>query len=173
MKRISTIELAIENEKREMDFYLNEAKHSLNPMAKYMFETLAADEQDHINLLRKLHSELVKKDAWPTQVSVKIGKTNILKSLEILVKRHGSTHEHVDTDIDALKKSISFEDKAADFYAKIARETQVPEEAEFFNYLSKAERDHMSAIRDTLLYVENPSKWKAVHEGQTTKNDPA
>ena len=41
MKRISSLELAIENERREMEFYLNEANRSLNPMAKYVFETLA------------------------------------------------------------------------------------------------------------------------------------
>jgi len=171
MNRISTIELAIKNEKREMDFYLNEAKHSLNPMARYMFETLAADEQDHINLLRRIQGELVKNGTWPGDVSVTVGEKNILKTLRELAKRRGSSDGHVDSDVDALRKSVLFEGEAADFYEKAANESESSEEATFFNYLSKIERDHMSAIKDTLLYLENPSEWETLHNGEASGNN--
>ena len=92
MKRISSLELAIENEKREMEFYLNEADRSLNPMAKYLFETLASDEQDHIDLLRKLYNSLVEENKWPEEVSEQVADNNVLAALRNNVTRQSSMH---------------------------------------------------------------------------------
>ena len=150
-----------------MEFYLNEAGHSLNPMAKYLFETLAADEQDHIDLLRKLHTSLVEEKKWPEDVSAKIADNNILSALKNAVKRQSSSEDHVDSDIDALRKSVAFEESASDFYSKIADECEVTAEKEFFRYLAKIEEKHMLAIKDTLLFLEDPKAWDAAHDGNS------
>jgi rubrerythrin len=163
MERIPSIELAIENEKREMGFYLNEAQRSLNPMAKYLFETLAADEQDHIDLLRKLHTSLVDKKKWPEEVSAKIADNNILSALKNEVKRQSSEENHVDSDVDALRKSVAFEKSAFEFYSKVADECETPIEEKFFRYLAKIEEKHMLAIKDTLFFLEDPKAWHQAH----------
>ncbi len=164
MNRIPSIEVAIENEKREMEFYMNEAEHALNPMAKYLFETLAADEQDHISLLRKLHRGLVEDKKWPEDVSVNVADSNILSALQNVVKRQSSVEDHVDSDVDALRKSVAFEDNATEFYLKIADACEVDSEKEFFRYMAKIEEKHMLAIKDTLLFLEDPDAWHKSHE---------
>lgn len=164
MKRISSLELAIENERREMEFYLNEANRSLNPMAKYLFETLASDEQDHIDLLRKLYNGLVEENTWPEEVSAQVADNNVLAALKNNVNRQSSIHDHVDSDVDALRKSVDFEQSAVEFYANIADECEDEMEEKFFRYLAKIEEKHMLAVKDTLLFLEDPDAWHAAHD---------
>ena len=164
MARISAIELAMKNEEREMAFYLNEAKHAINPLAKYMFETLAADEKDHINLLRKLHAKLTADGTWPKEVPMNVAGNNVKATVENVVKRHGSKVAHADSDTDALRKGIQFEAEAVRFYGEVADACADPAEENFFRYLAKIEHQHMSAIEDALLYLEDPSAWKTCHE---------
>ena len=165
MTRIPSIEVAIANEKREMEFYLNEAERSLNPMARYLFETLASDEQDHIDLLRKLHSSLVDEEKWPEDVAAKIADNNILSAMQHAVQRQSSREDHVDNDVDALRKSVLFEASAVEFYLSIAEECENPMEEKFFRYLAEIEEKHMLAIKDTLLFLENPDAWHQAHDG--------
>jgi rubrerythrin len=164
MTRIPSINIAIENEKREMEFYLNEAQHSLNPMARYLFETLASDEQDHIDLLRKLHTSLVDEEKWPEDIAAKIADNNILSAMKNAVQRQVSREDHVDSDIDALRKSVLFEASAVEFYVRIANECENPMEQKFFRYLAEIEEKHMLAIKDTLLFLENPDAWHEAHD---------
>ena len=167
MKRISSLEMAIENEQREMEFYLNEANRSLNPMAKYLFETLASDEQDHIDLLRKLYNSLIEENKWPVEVSEQVADNNVLTALKNAVQRQSSTHDNVDSDVEALRKSVDFEQSAVEFYTNIADECEDDMEEKFFRYLAQIEEKHMLAIQDTLLFLEDPDAWHAAHDSNT------
>jgi len=60
MKYMASFDLALKNEKSEMDFYLNEAARSRNQLAKAMFNTLARDEEEHIIRIRALHEKLTR-----------------------------------------------------------------------------------------------------------------
>ena len=46
IERIKALEIALNNESNERDFYLRHAERSTDPMGKKMFETLAKDEEE-------------------------------------------------------------------------------------------------------------------------------
>ena len=65
MDRMSSIELAIRNENTEMEYYLEQVRRSRNPVAKLLFETLAADEKEHMVRIEGLHRKLTADGSWP------------------------------------------------------------------------------------------------------------
>jgi rubrerythrin len=90
MDRMQSIELALKNEKTEMEYYLDQAKRSRNAVAREMFETLADDEREHMTRIRGLHDRLISGGAWPRDVALEVRGTNIGKVLDGLVQKVGA-----------------------------------------------------------------------------------
>ncbi len=159
MDRMSSIKLAIKNETAEMAFYLNEARRSNNPVAQALFETLAADEKEHMTRIRGLHEKLTADGSWPEDMPIEVDGTNIKSVLSSLGRDSNTTAKHDGDDIAALKKGIDFENNGAKFYAELAEACDNPQEAKFFRFLSGIEREHMLSIQDSLFYLEDPEGW--------------
>ncbi len=159
MERMASIELAMKNEKTEMEFYLNEANRSKNPLAREMFQLLAKDEEEHLSRISKLHGELLGKGNWPGDVPIVVKGTRVTEVLDGLVRKKGSAVDHNDDDVQALEKAAVFEDKGVGFYHSLADACTNPMEKNFFNFLSKIEREHLVSIKDTLEYFKDPEGW--------------
>ncbi len=159
MDRISSIELAINNEKAEMDYYFGEARRSRNTVAKLLFETLAADEREHMIRLRALHERLIEDGTWPEQVPIEVKGTNIKEALKNVARVNVSSRDHDLDDIEALRKGVEFESGGSRFYAELADACRNPQEKKFFKFLSTIEREHMLSMQDSLFYLEDPEGW--------------
>ena len=61
-KRISALAFALENEEREREFYLAQAKKTKNMAGKNMFKQIADEEKEHYEMLKKLHDKWVVPD---------------------------------------------------------------------------------------------------------------
>jgi rubrerythrin len=164
MDRMSSIELALKNEETEMKFYRGEAARSKNPVAKAMFDTLARDEQEHMERIKGLHGKLVESGAWPDAVTIEVAGTNIKEVLEGLVGQQGSAEDQTQDDIAAIKRGIEFETQGEKFYRELAEACTNPKEKEFFRFLSGIEREHRLSLTDTLGYLESPENWLEEHE---------
>ena len=105
MDRMSSIELALKNEKTEMEFYLNESRRSKNPLATAMFQTLARDEKEHMTRIQGLHEKLLAGGGWPRDVRIEVAGTDIREVLDGLVSKTGSAESHDDDDIQALENA--------------------------------------------------------------------
>ncbi len=163
MDRMSSIELALKNEETEMNFYLNEAARSSNPLAKAMFAELARDEHEHMDRIRGLHGKLVSDGAWPADVGIEVAGTNVKQVLEGVVADQGSRSAHDEDDIAALRKAIDFESRGAAFYAELAGACDNPMEAKFFGFLARIEREHHLSLTDSLAYLDDPEAWNMQH----------
>ena len=159
MDRMSSIELAIKNEKSEMEYYHGEAKRSENPVAKRLFETLAQDEREHMVRLRTLHEKLTADGSWPEDVPIEVAGTDIKQVLSGLARDKKTAKMHNDDDIAALRKGIEFESSGAKFYSELAEACNNPQERKFFGFLAQIEREHMLSIQDSLFYIEDPEGW--------------
>jgi rubrerythrin len=164
MERMASIELALKNEKTEMEFYLNEAKRSRNELAKSMFAQLAKDEEEHMNRIRGLQQKLIGEGSWPADMPIEVKGTNINETLDSLVSKTGSHADHDDDDIAALRKAIDFEAKGVDLYNSLAKVCDNPMEKNFFTFLATIEREHHRSLTDALAYLEDPEDWMMRHE---------
>jgi rubrerythrin len=166
MDRMASIELAMKNEKTEMEFYLHEAERSRNPLAKAMFQTLADDEKEHMTRIQGLHGKLVEEGAWPQDVAVQVAGTNIKSVLNNLVGDVSSAAGHDDDDLVALQKAQAFEANGAKFYADLAAVCDHTQEKALFQFLAGIEREHHLAITDSLAYLADPEDW-SMRTGRT------
>jgi rubrerythrin len=164
MDRMSSIELALKNERTEMDFYLNEARRSNNPLAQTMFKSLAQDEEEHMTRIRALHEKLVSGGSWPEDLPIEVQDTNIRDVLDGLVEKQGSAADHDRDDEDALERAAEFEAKGAKFYSDLAGICDNPMEKDFFSFLSRIEKEHHLSVVDSLAYLRDPQAWMMEHE---------
>ncbi len=159
MDRMASIELALKNEKTEMEYYLHEAERSRNPLAKAMFQTLADDEREHMTRIQGLHQRLIDQGKWPDDVTIEVAGTNVKSVLNNLVGDVASAADHDDDDLAALKKAQEFEAAGAKFYADLAQVCDNPREKTFFSFLATIEREHHLAITSSLGYLADPEDW--------------
>ena len=159
MDRMSSIELAIANESSEMQYYLEQARRSNNELAKLLFETLAADEKEHMQRIRALHEKLTSDGSWPEDVPIQVAGTDIKGRCDELKSQKKTLTNHDDDDIAALKKAAQGEADGVKFYAELAGACKNPQEKKFFEFLSNIEREHMVSIKDSIFYLEDPEAW--------------
>mgnify|MGYP003572590946 FL=1 len=164
MDRISSIELALKNEQSEMEYYLNNARRSNNPVARKLFETLAADEREHMTRIKGLHQKLLADGSWPDDLPIAVAGTNIKEALAAVSRIGEEAANHDADDIAALKQGIEFEQGGSKFYGELAEACDNPQEARFFRFLSGIEREHLLSIQDSLFYLEDPEGWLESHE---------
>jgi rubrerythrin len=164
MDRMSSIEFAYKNEKTEMDYYLKQAERSSNEVVKRLFETLAADEGEHMKVIASLHAKLVEDGAWPQDVPIRVGKTSIGYILDQLPRNKHFQVEHDADDMTALKAAIDFEENGIKFYKELASKCENPQEMQFFDFLAEMEREHFLSIQDSILFLEDPATWFATNE---------
>lgn len=166
-ERIRALETALNNEQREKEFYLKHAQRTSNPLGKAMFETIAADEDEHYQKLLELHKTLEKKGEWPETIPLKVKDTTIKDVLKKVVESIDSTNIADTTDIEAVRIAIDFETKGEAFYDKLEKSTDNAQEKQFFKLLASMEREHRLSLEDTYEFFKDPEGWYRIREGHT------
>lgn len=166
-EKIKSIEIALNNESRERDFYLMQSKRTTNNMGKLMFATIAQDEDEHYKRLVELHEKLSQDGKWPESIPLNVKGSNLKNVLkDFLTKAEMDKPGDID-DQEAIKIAIEFEEKGYKFYADLKTAVESDEEKKFFSILSEMEKEHLLSLKDSLLYFEDPVGWFASHEKTT------
>ena len=166
-KRLNALEVALNNEMREREFYLSHAKRTRNPVGKVMFEEIADEELEHYNRLKELHEKWEKAEKWPESLPLTVKQTNIKDVLKDIVKKVKDLPETDDDDLKAIETATQFEAKGAQFYADMRDSVTDPKEKAFFGLLASIEREHYLSLKDTEEYMKDPESWftKSEHHG--------
>jgi len=155
MKKES-LQIAIENEAREEKYYLAQAERSRNPVVKRLLHHLAEEELAHQEWISKRHRYMLETGQWPEHIELEPSGQSLRDAMRTIDYRNEKTSLHDDDDIACLNRAAQFEMEAAEFYSRLARDSNSPREQSFFSYLAKMEQDHMASIRDSLAYLEDP-----------------
>jgi rubrerythrin len=164
-ERLNALEVALNNEMREREFYLKNAKRTKDPLGKTMFQQIADDELEHYQRLKELHQKWDKQQKWPETVPLKVKNTIVKDILVDFIKKVDETVNGGDTnDLAAVRTAIDFEAKGAKFYAELRDSVSNPKEKEFFGLLSKIENEHYLSLKDTEEYLTDPVAWYRTKE---------
>ena len=164
MDRMSSIELAMNNEQSEKEFYLGQARRTRNTVARILFEALAADEDEHKRRLAKLYETLKRDGTWPESVPIEVAGTDVRQRLDSVARDATEALAHDVDDMAALRKAESFEAAGAELYRNLAAACTNPQEASFFRFLAGIEREHLMSVRDSIFYLEDPGAWLSSRE---------
>jgi rubrerythrin len=158
-EQLNALELALNNEQTEREFYLNNARRTKNSFGKAMFQQIADDELEHYERLKQLHQKWKNNEKWPETVPLKVKDTNIKEVLAKLAKKADKSPERDADDLAAVRTAIDFEAKGAKFYTGLRDSVSDPKEKVFFDLLSKIENEHYLSLKDTEEYLVDPASW--------------
>jgi rubrerythrin len=165
--RLNALEVALNNETREREFYLKNAKRTKNPLGKRMFQQIGDDELEHYDRLKQLHQKWVKQEKWPETVPLKVNDTIVKDVLLEFIRKVDKTAKADSDDLEAIRTAIDFEAKGAKFYAELRDSVANPAEKQFFDLLSKMENEHYLSLKDTEEYFIDPASWYRIKEHHT------
>jgi rubrerythrin len=157
--RLNALEVALNNETREREFYLKNAKRTKNPLGKAMFKQIGDDELEHYERLKQLHQKWTKQEKWPETVPLRVKDTIVKEILVEFIKKVDKKVEGDDDDLKAVQSAIDFEAKGAKYYAELRDSVSDPKEKEFFDLLSRIENEHYLSLKDTEEYFIDPASW--------------
>jgi rubrerythrin len=163
-ERIQALEIALNNEARERDFYLKHMNRTNNPHGKLMFGTIANDENEHYQRILELSKRLKKEGRWPETIPLKVKGTDVKGVVQKLVDSVDTSSTADLDDVQAVQVAIDFETKGEVFYYKLSQEVDNPVEKKFYEFLASIEREHRMSLEDTLDYFKDPAGWYRVKE---------
>jgi rubrerythrin len=155
---IDALEVALNNEKSEREFYLAHAQKTRNPLGKAMFLMIADDELEHYERLKELHEKLQATGHWPESLPLSVKGTKI-KALITALNDAGDASESTEDDLGAIRVAEDFEAKGSEFYAKLRDEATDAKQKDFFALLAGIEREHYLSLKDAEEYLIDPASW--------------
>jgi rubrerythrin len=158
-ERLNALEVALNNEQREREFYLKNAKRSKNPLGKAMFKQIADEELEHYERLKQLHEKWEKEENWPETVPLKVKDTIVKDILKDTVKKGEKMPPGDVDDLEAIETAIDFEAEGAVYYARLRDKVTDPKEKQFFNLLADMEHEHFVSLKDTQEFLTDPAAW--------------
>lgn len=164
-ERLNALEVALNNEMREREFYLKNAKRTKNPLGKKMFQQIGDEELEHYERLKQLQEKWERQEKWPETVPLKVRDTVVKDLLLDLLQKVEEVSGGDDDDLEAVRTAIDFEAKGAKLYAELRDAVSDIREKEFFGILARIENEHYLSLKDTEEYFTDPASWyrKAEH----------
>jgi rubrerythrin len=164
MQRLNALEVALNNEMKERDFYLKNAERTKNALGKAMFKQIGDDELEHYERLKQLKAEWDKQGIWPETLPLKVNETEIKSILTKFLKKIEESASSDDDDLQAVRIAIDFEAKGTEFYKKLRDSVTDKKEKDFFDLLARIEYEHYRSLKDVEEYFVNPADWYRAHE---------
>ena len=164
---LNALEVALNNELRERDFYLKHAERTRNPLGKSMFKQIGDEELEHYERLKQLHEKWEKQEKWPETVPLRVKDTVVKDILLDVVKGAAEGPEGDDDDLEAVRTAIDFEARGTKHYAQLRDSLSDEKEKAFFDLLSRIEHEHYLSLKDTEEYLTDPASWYRKMEHHT------
>ncbi|HQI01509.1 MAG TPA: ferritin family protein [Deltaproteobacteria bacterium] len=158
-ERINALELALNNEKNEREFYLEHAGRTKNPLGRVMFQQIADDELEHYTRLKELHEKWEKAEKWPESVPLAVKQTDIGSTTKSMLKKLDVKEESDADYLKAVEIAVEFEARGMNLYTTLKDEVSDPREKAFFALLAGIEREHYLSLRDVEEFLKDPEGW--------------
>ena len=157
--RLDALQVALNNEMKEREFYLKNAERTENPVGKAMFQQIAEEELEHYERLKQLHENWEKQQKWPETVPLQVKETAVKNVLQDAAQNAPKTAKGVADDLKAVRTAIEFEAKGTEYYAKLRDDVSDTKEKAFFKLLANIEHEHFVSLKDTEEYLTDPVSW--------------
>jgi rubrerythrin len=153
----NAIKTAIQMEKDGYSFYIKAAAQTSSEMGRDIFESLAKDEQLHLEVFQKMFQDKVEKSEWDNLVnsSKKYADIDIFpKDLKQIEGANPDTNE-----LDALEFAMNSEMKAIDYYSEIKEKTKEENIRQIINEIIEQEKNHYSILQEEFDYLGKTGYW--------------
>jgi len=153
----NAIKTAIQMEKDGYAFYKKASAQTSSDMGREIFDSLANDEQLHLEVFQKLFEDRINKSEWNNLVnsSKKYAEIDIFpKDLQQIEGANPDTNE-----LDAIKIAMDSEKDAIEFYGKIKEKTKEDDIKRIINEIIEQEKNHYSILQEEFEHLTKTGYW--------------
>ncbi len=151
--------IALDNETREREFYLQNAARTSNPVGREMFLQIADDELEHYERLKELHAKWVHQEKWPESVPLEVKGTRVKDVLNEVIARMEKIPVGDKGDLDAIRTAIDFEARGAALYGRLRDAVSDPKQKAFFHLLQGSKMSITCRFGQTEELLTDPASW--------------
>ena len=148
---------AIQMEKDGYAFYTKAAAQTKSDMGRTIFESLAADEQRHLDIFQKMFEDKVGKSEWNDLINSSKKYANIPVFPTNLKDAPGLDSES--TEIDALRMAMDSEQEAINYYNKIKETINNKDLKNILNEIIEQEKNHYSLLEKEFNHINTTGYW--------------
>ncbi|UCF49939.1 MAG: ferritin family protein [Thermoplasmatales archaeon] len=148
---------AIQMEKDGYAFYTKAAGQTGSDMGRTIFESLAADEQRHLDVFQKMFEDRVGQSEWNDLVNSSKKYANIPIFPTDLKDAPGMDSDS--TEIDALRMAMDSEKEAIDYYSDILENLENQELKNVINEIIEQEKNHYSLLEKEFSHINSTGYW--------------
>jgi len=142
---LDIIKGAILLERKGKAFYEVTAQNTKSEAVKEIFETMAAEEEKHIEILSRHYESLIR-DGKLQALKYTAEPANVSSS--VLTKKIREEINAADYEAAAITAAMAMEDRAVSYYSQQAATAKDPLAKELFNWLSNWEKTHLQFLSD-------------------------
>lgn len=153
----NAIKTAIQMEKDGYAFYKKASAQTSSDMGREIFDSLANDEQLHLEVFQKLFEDRINKSEWNNLVnsSKKYADIDIFpKDLQQIEGANPDTNE-----LDAIKIAMDSEKDAIEYYGKIKEKTKEEDIKRIINEIIEQEKNHYSILQEEFEHLTKTGYW--------------
>ena len=162
--RINALKIALNNEMKEREFYLQHSKRTTNPVGKAMFLQIANEELEHHERLQQLHDKWEKEEKWPESLPLEVAGSNLKTTIQKVIDETQNLEPGDADDLEAVRTAIAFEADGVKFYEKLKESSQDEREKAFFALLSAIENEHLQSLIESEAFFLDPAQWYQQNE---------
>lgn len=148
---------AIQMEKDGYAFYTKAAVQTSSDMGRTIFESLAADEQRHLDVFQKMFEDKVSQSEWNDLINSSKKYANIPIFPTDLKDAPGMDSDS--TEIDALRMAMDSEKEAIDYYSKIKENLNDQELKNVIDEIIEQEKNHYSLLEKEFNHINTTGYW--------------
>jgi rubrerythrin len=148
---------AIQMEKDGYSFYMKAAAQTESEMGKTIFESLAEDEQRHLDVFQKMFEDKVSQSEWGDLVNSSKKYANIPIFPTDLSNAPGMDVES--TEIDALRMAMDAEKEAVEYYEKIKDNVENQDIKNVIGEIIEQEKNHYSLLEKEFNHINSTGYW--------------
>lgn len=142
---LDIIKGAILLERKGKAFYETTARTTQSAAVKEIFETMAAEEEKHVEILSQQYESLAR--SGKLRQTKYEGKPYQVSSA-VLTRQIRDQISAASFEAAAITAAMAMEDNAVKFYSQRAQTTTNPLEKELFDWLSNWEKTHLQFLSD-------------------------
>lgn len=151
------IKTAIQMEKDGFSFYKRAAAQTESEAGRDIFESIAQDEEVHLEVFQKMFEEKIGRDEWDDLVNSSKKYQDIPIFPKDLKSVEGANPDV--NDIDAIRMAMDSEKEAIDYYTEIWTTITDDEVKKIIDKIIEQERNHYYLLQQEFDHLDSIGSW--------------
>ncbi len=158
-KTLEALRIAIRMEIDGKEFYLKSSQESSNEPGKKLLQSLAAEEDIHLQRFTEIYEAVRNKNAWPATPFQSDGGKELRTIFAGATKELSANLKVLTTELDAIQTAMDMENKSYDFYKSQEEKAAYDAERDFYQSVAAQESRHYLVLLDYYEYLKDPAGW--------------